>query len=457
MTDDQWHQAMRKYSSSRPGYRSTGLVGGANELARELESAAERQPERFIEVILQAPQETHPAYVAATLRALGRQHAALRLDLLMAVCEKAFADYRGDVGTELADILGAIDRPLPQGGVRMLVRLATEHPDPSHATQPNGADQASEERPRFRDLETAGLNSVRGRGVLALARRVERDSSEAALFQDAIERTVRDSSAAVRSLAALLPRLVAKFDETWAFRLFGALLNQRLSEDDDRLLATRHVRSFVAWDVRTNLARQRSNVARALDSPNSDVSAAGAAWAAVAGLFHEDATDLVEKAYACSDKARQQIAELASHALRHLEHRQWCEQHLRRLFSDDSREVRGAAARCWRELKGRSLEDYRALLEGFCDSRAFPEEAECVLNALDESVHRLPELTCRVLEKLVERADVKTWDWRLSSHVDERIVTRLLLRTYHQHRTGPLAARCLDLLDRMSLSGGRSC
>ena len=453
MTDDQWHQAMRKYSSSRPGYRSTGLVGGANELARELESAAERQPERFIEVILQAPQETHPAYVAATLRALGRQHAALRLDLLMAVCEKAFADYRGDVGTELADILGAIDRPLPQGGVRMLVRLATEHPDPSHATQPNGADQASEERPRFRDLETAGLNSVRGRGVLALARRVERDSSEAALFQDAIERTVRDSSAAVRSLAALLPRLVAKFDETWAFRLFGALLNQRLSEDDDRLLATRHVRSFLAWDVRTNLARQRSNVARALDSPNSDVSAAGAAWAAVAGLFHEDATDLVEKAYACSDKARQQIAELASHALRHLEHRQWCEQHLRRLFSDDSREVRRAAARCWRELKGRSLEDYRTLLEGFCDSRAFPEEAECVLYALDESVHRLPELTCRVLEKLVERADVKTWDWRLSSHVDERLVTRLLLRTYHQHRTGPLAARCLDLLDRMSLSG----
>ena len=36
--------------------------------------------------------------------------------------------------------------------------------------------------------------------------------------------------------------------------------------------------------------------------------------------------------------------------------------------------------------------------------------------------------------------------------MDERPVTRLLLRTYHQHRNGFLAARCLDLLDQMSLS-----
>ena len=173
----------------------------------------------------------------------------------------------------------------------------------------------------------------------------------------------------------------------------------------------------------------------------------------MAALFHEDGTDLLEKAYACSDKARQQIADVAAHALRYPEHQRWCERNLRRLFDDESRAPRGAAAQCWRELKGQALKDHKTLLQSFCDSRAFPEQAESLLHALDESLHRLPELTCQVLERLMERANAKTSDWQSSRHVEERLVTRLLLRTYHQHRNGPLAARCLDLLDQMSLSG----
>ena len=72
---------------------------------------------------------------------------------------------------------------------------------------------------------------------------------------------------------------------------------------------------------------------------------------------------------------------------------------------------------------------------------------------VDGSVHQLLELTCAVLERLIQRSNAETRDWQFAAHVDEALVTNLLLRTYHQHRAGSLAGRCLDLLDQMCLSG----
>ena len=452
MTDQHWHRAMKQYGANGVHDFSDPTKGGATELARELERVAADEPDRFAKLILRAPAETDSAYFSAVLRSVRSAQVTMDTELLLALCQRAYAHYSDSLGMEVADALGSHPHELPERGQEILSQLATEHPDPP-SVYPGHYPVRSEDADRSWNLETAGLNCVRGRAVLAIHERIRRRPLKAATFRKAIEHAVRDPSSAVRSQAALLPCLLAAHDGNWAFQLFQALLDQRESEEDDMLLATRYVRHFVGWDIRTNLSRQRSNVERALESKYSDMSAAGAAWAAVAGLFHEAAADLMQKAYECGVKARQRIAEVANDGLRHAEHRRWCEVQLTRLFNDPSRDVRGVAAQCWRNLRTQSLEGHKDLITSFCQSQSFPDEAEWLLTALDESVHRVPELTCTVLERLMERSNRETWDWQFAGHVDEQLVTKLLLRTYHQHRDGPLASRCLDLLDRMCLSG----
>lgn len=451
MTDEQWRRAMQRHGTRFSSDFSDPTKGGAAELAHELEAVATEQPERFAKLILRVPPETHHAYFAAVLRSIRKTEATVDTAPFLAVCNRAYEDYSEHLAIEVAETLGSLDCDLPERARDILFQLATSNPDPPATANEHHSDRPDDET-RSWNLETAGLNCVRGQAILAIGERIKRRPLETSIFRDAVEHAVRDPSAAVRSQAALLPCLLAGYDEIWAFQLFETLL-QCPPVADDSLLAVRYVQHFMQWDIRTNLIRQRPNVDRALRSEDPNICAVGAGWAAFADLFNDDAGDLLETAYTRGEKARVQIAEVANAGLQHAEHRAWCEQQLRRLFDDDARAVREVAAQCWRDLGRHSLEDYEDLIADFCKSESFPDQAEWLLDALEESVHRLPELTCTILEHLMERETEETWNPQYSGYVEEGRVTKLLFRTYHQHRSSPLAGRCLDLLDRMSLSG----
>ena len=449
MTDDQWRRAMKRYGTSFPSDFSDPTKGGAGELAGVLEKIATEQPERFAKLILDAPPGTNHTYFAAMLRSIRKTEATVDTALFLAVCNRAYEDYFENLAIEVADTLGSLDCDLPERVRDILSQLATSNPDPAAGER---YPDRSDEETRSWNLEAAGLNCVRGRAILAIGERVKRRPPEASIFRDAIEHAVRDPSAAVRSQAALLPCLLMAHDNDWAFHLFETLL-QHPPVPDDSLLAARYVQHFVQWDIRTNLSRQRPSVDRALQSEDPNVRAVGAGWAALADLFNDDASDLLDSAYVRGEKAREQIAEVANVGLQHPEHRLWCEQQLRRLFADEARGVREVAAQCWRDLGRHPLEDYESLISDFCKSESFPDQAEWLLDALEESVHRLPELTCTILEHLMERETEETWNPQYSGYVEEGRVTKLLFRTYHQHRSSPIGIRCLKLLDQMALSG----
>lgn len=145
------------------------------------------------------------------------------------------------------------------------------------------------------------------------------------------------------------------------------------------------------------------------------------------------------------------MAQVASSNLADAECRAWCEKGLLVLFNDDAHEVRREAASSFLRLKSEPLESYENLITAFCASLAFQADSFSILHVLEDSLRRLPGITCVVCEKFLARFSDEAKDSRTHRAGDVRTVAKLIFRTYHQHQQDEWARRCLDLIDRMCL------
>jgi len=126
---------------------------------------------------------------------------------------------------------------------------------------------------------------------------------------------------------------------------------------------------------------------------------------------------------------------------------------LLQFFNDPAAEVRREAGSCFRRLEKEALETYEDLIIAFCESSAYQEDSFSILHMLEQSVHRLPGITCLVCEKFLDRFVDEARDMRTHRAGDSPTVAKLIFRTYHQHHGDEWASRCLDLIDRMCLEG----
>ena len=181
-------------------------------------------------------------------------------------------------------------------------------------------------------------------------------------------------------------------------RLF---LNFDLSEV--RVLATRHIRDFIRERLEESFADLRPVLERMLRSSEAEVKEAGARLAILAHLMGQDAGDLVEEALRGDAHQRLGVAQVAAANVANPECRPWSLETLPALFNDKCSVVRSEASSCFQQLTNEPLEIYEDLIASFCGSKAFQESSYWLLQLLEDSVSRLPGVTCQVCEQLLDR------------------------------------------------------
>ena len=443
MTDDQWLRAIKKYHSEDwRRFLQNEVTGGARQLSQVLEERAKEEPERFARLSLRFPADTNPVYLERTLSAL--EKAPIASDLKLQVCRKAFAESRGPCGRSIADVLGNIEDPLPDDAVRMLHQLATEHEDPASEA---GQENAGSGQPYYGgDILTNGINTTRGRAADAIRDLVLSDATYIKRFRPTLDRMIQDRSAAVLSCVSGTLRAVSYQDPALGMSLFRGM---NLSED--RLLSTHHVYGFINDHLCDGFPELRPIIERMLRSSEPEVREAGACFAGIAVLIHEDAVDLVDEALRGDTRQRLGVAQVAAANIAGPEYRAWCESTLVALFGDDDPEVRRKAASCFRQLQDKALDDYGDLIATFCGSKAFEEDSSWILHTLEKSSGRLPGMTCEVCEKFLDRFADEARDNQIHPAGDTDIVAKLIFRTYQQHQDDEWTSRSLDLIDRLCL------
>lgn len=445
MSDDQWLRAIEKYRSEhRFDPVGDGLKGGAWQLAQTLETFVAQQPERFAKLALRFPADANPVYLDRTLA--GLKKSTIANELKLSVCRKAFAESREACGQTIADVLGASEDMLPDDAVDMLVWLATEHSDPDHEAWQTDAGGG---RTYYNgDIDMNGINTTRGRAAEAIRDLIWRDAVYLPRFRGALDRMVCDPSTCVRSCVAGTLRAVAYHDRSLALALFA-----RMNRADDRLLATVHVYDLIRSLLREHFDELRPVIERMLRSGDPTVAQSGARLAGLAALHHQQAADLDREAATGSAPQRRGIAEVAAANVAVEDYRGWCEEHLNAFFNDEDKEVRKEAASCFRQLRDESLEQYEPLILAFTDSISYRDDSMSILYLLENSLRRLPGITCVVCEKFLERFSDEARDVRTTRMGDAHTVTQLVFRTYHQHQDDDWTTRALDLIDRLCLEG----
>lgn len=445
MTDEQWLRAIAKYDSEERLDRwKAPEKGGAMQLASMLGEFTKSDPERFARFCLRMPAVTNPVYFSRVLDALkeAQTNTALKLD----VCRKVFSERREECGKSLADLLGSMEDALPDDAVDMLSWLATEHPDP--ARTPAGEGDGEEGKSGSGDIHTRGIDSARGRAAGAISELIWRDPVYIGRFRRTIEQLVADDSIAVRWCVAAVLHAVISHDFSWALDMFG-----RLVTSDERVLQARGAEPFLHYGVRHHFADVSGFVEIMLRLGDEKVSEAGARLAALAVLYANPAESLVAEALAGRAGQRLGIAQVAAQNIGAADCRQWCEEQLLRLFDDADAAVRSEAGSCFRQLIESPLDSYEQLIQAFCDSAAYADDTFSIFHLLEESVHRLPGITCDVSEKFLDRFGEEAKDISTRRAGDIHTVAALIFRAYQQHQNDAWASRFLDLIDRMCIEG----
>lgn len=444
MSDEAILAAIEHYSrNTRPRAHMQFLRGGYVELARAIATAATKDPGRFAHLALRIPHDASSAFLSELLRTF--EKALIEDTLKLPVASKAFANHRESCGREIADLLGAIEIPLPEEALAQLSWLALQSKSPDDSEGDTYVVNGVE---KIRDPLSVGINSTRGRAALAIGHQINRDPQYAERLKDTIEAITLDPSEAVLTCVAFTLRALAVRDYVLAWELF-----ERCSSRVPSIRHTQYGIDLIRIGLRGHFALLRPTIEGLLASSHPESAKAGAHLACIAALMNDDAREIAEALAHGSDEQRSIAARIASANLGIDEFRPWCEEQLLGFFNDSDQKVRQEAGQCFRHLDGQFLEGYSSLITAYCTSPAFTDNSHALLYSLEGSVERLPGVVCEVCEIFLRRFGPEARDFRTHRAADGFTVAKLIFRVYHQHQRDEWAPRALDVIDQLCLEG----
>lgn len=435
MSDEHWLSAIARYQVDEIRHHEGGTIGGSEELAQLLQAQVVRQPERFAAFVDRLDDETPREYFDAVL--FGLREAEPDADSVTRVARRVHGLPGRPCGRALSWLLQrTADLNLPADVVAMAAWYATEDPDPS---------PGAEEREGSGDAMFVGINSTRGSAAQAIGNLVFHDASRVMALRPSLERLVDDQSLAVRYCAASALGGLMRHDRELAIALF-----ERLAADL-AVVRGKPGQEFLGYALRTHFARLRPLLERLLDDPES--AEVGARMATIAAYHDPTARPLAESQARGGEAARVGLAAVLAVNLREWPDRDFCVRLLTPLFDDEAQAVREATAQLFHGFDGGDLGRFLDVVEAFIGSRAFAEHTTAVLDALQKTTARLPELVLDVAARFdalaSEGASIQS-----ARALDTATMSELLVRVYGQSADRPeLETGALDALDRLLRQG----
>jgi len=436
MSNAHWLGAIGTYRDDRFENRKDFLRGGADQLSSVLESEAERDPVRFAKLASEIPDDANKAYFEALLRGVGKSEESVPLELVAELIRRCHRLPDRPCGRWIANPLRRFtDQGLPADLIEIIGYYAI-HGD--------GRSMVGiSENPGRRERQMAGLNSVRGGVAYDLARLVASNAANVEAARPAIESLLGDPIIAVREAALEIPLAMLRHDEAQALEWFI----RGITDIDDVVLDSRGVHEFLRYRALRYYERLKPVIARMIEADEPDVRRAGAAQAALAALGRPASEELLDRCLAGGVEMRLGAARVLAFNVSNARFRGLCEERLVALFDDPDEEVRKEATKAIRHLRKGGLAEVTELARSFLGSRAFAEDPEAIVFAIDGDEEPPVGLSMDAVEAVLERLsapeDPRTRDALIAAEVNE-----VLMKLYTDARSESLKNRALDVLDR---------
>lgn len=436
MSDRNWLAAIETYADDDFGHRRELLKGGARQLATVLESEAKEDPLRFARLADEIPDEANVAYFEAVLRGLGESKAEVPLPAAAELVRRCHRLPGRPCGRWIAYPL----RPHAGAGLPAdlleIVGWYAINGDPKSTI-------GDEEEPDRRMRQMRGLNSVRGAAADEIARFIVASVENVGALRPAIDSLLGDPDPGVREMALEIPVAQLRHDEPEALRWFL----RAIANADDIVLDSRGAHEFLRHRATRYFEALEPVIARMIAAEDGAVRSAGAAQAALAALERTEAVALLERCLEGEKDLRLGVARVLAANVDSARYRALCEERLIELFEDPEKEVREEAGKAIRRLRRGSIGHLDSLVRSYLGSRAFAEDPEAIVFAIENdelvAVDLALEVVEAVLARLREPADERTRDAMIAGEVNG-----VLMNIYTDARDPELKNQALDLFDR---------
>ena len=445
MSDDQWLSAMANHIDEGPIFVGDQVVGGAEELSRDLKKLVAKNPERFSRLAGRMEATLPPTYFEAILNGLSDNgNGSVRSGTLEQVCSvlRRIKDLGIQVhGREVAWAIRALaDETLPDDIVQMLCQVALEDRDPESDSWHMGNDEESP--------ITQAINSARGVAATALAQLLFADRSRWSTLEPTIGQLVGDRVLAVRSVAVESLLAVLDTQRSEALTYF-----KRLSKGAGAILGTRYVERFLQYAIFRDYPAVRPTLMEMLKSSEPHVVQAGTRQITLASLWVEEARGDEVVVLEMGEDARAGAATVYAGNLPDPTVGTECENHSRLLFEDESDQVKGEASRCWVHLSPDQVASRGSLIRTFAHSLTSARDASLLAYRLRDARQPLPAEICTLAERALEAFGSKAASVQNEEAGVSGELAALMVRLHEQTNDPVLRERVLNTIDEMIRAG----
>jgi hypothetical protein len=418
--------------------------------------------------MLRMPVDCDPAYPTAIMQAMAEGRSPQKpddtkgwepagaedIDAAVARFESRLADREFAAAVCWA-VEHRADEKWGEGMLKRLSRLAIEHPDPISGELSVSSierSDATDVPERSFDVVASARNCVRGAAAYAIKAIMFNQPEATAVLRPTLERLAADLHPAVR-VAALGPTLpLLNIDPAEALDVFL----RACSHPDDRVLRGHDVSSFFHYTLLEHLPQLRPLLDRMLASGIEQVAQTAASFVAQIWAFDGRLADLAEACQRDSKPQRQGLADGLALSVTEGRGPGDIAAALIRLFSDESEDVRNAAASVFREEQVFGRATGADLAEALVRSPALESNTDNLLWGLDHFIGSLRQFAATieaVVARLISRPAAETETIGQRSW-DGGTLAKLLLRLYEQAEHDPdLRRRCLDAWDSLLRDG----
>ncbi|KRD09712.1 hypothetical protein ASE48_06745 [Mycobacterium sp. Root265] len=434
MSDTNWRGAIARYNGDDTTFQNSEgtLVGGALQLANQLEAAAKASPRRFANLALTLPDSTDVRYFNAILRGVAGCETPLPTGLIEELLTRCHTLPDRPCGMYIATpLLRSEELQISESMCDLIIEYAMNDPDPGDDGFRVAADNIDE------NLLYRGLNSVRGAISEVIARLISQDARNIDPLMPAVLSLVSDRDMGVRSLAARCVISLEHWESSNAVLAFEKLVDGCT----DHLLATRYVYEILRARIVSRPSSARTVIDRMARSEVGEVQMHGAMLNTLAALLDGRAADLATAGVSGTEYQRLGAAKVYAANRIGTRFAEQCAEPLVLLLNDGSQLVRDAAAAVITDFSEVEVDEYRSVVEALISTRAADEHWDDLILMVGESIASAPDLALMICEKiLLDTTD----DLRSLQHPD--LVSLILLRVSIDF-TGDTRTRALDLID----------
>jgi hypothetical protein len=462
LSDKAWLAIIdNKDISARRGrwkHSASGLLETSVEaFARDLRTAALRDPERFVRLGRQIPPGTAPAYLASVLEAARRTRSPDEVPqekremwepaskaAVEGLLDRVPLDAEPQLAQGFCSILIERDDVTCSDAIltRLLTYAGATDPAPHvlHVYCNHRADKCS-----IHELEANAINCVRGVSAYALARVISSEPALLPIVRPTLEALIADDHPAVRVAAIQLCRPMWTIDPATAVQW---LVNA--CEKDERVGACHDARDLYNAAFPGHSDKLEPLIRRMVRSSDSETANVGAIQVAARHIFFGLFSDDLEECCAGSVSQRKGVAHVAAELVAAPQHSAKARALAVKFFDDSDKEVREELGRISRSDEILRQAGNEQFLCDYVKSAAFREEPRRLLHTLGQYTGRLTDLANLIHTMAVELAIERSRDPADPVFYAANEFSSILLRLYEE-ANGPervdLRDTCLDLWD----------